>query len=74
MVLDAAKGVEERTRKLFAVCRRRGLPVFTFVNKLDRDCREPIALLDEIELDLGRRLIRRLSRWGYRHRCSSEAR
>ena len=49
MVIDAAKGVEAQTRKLFEVCRLRGMPIFTFINKLDRDVREPLALLDEIE-------------------------
>ncbi len=49
MVIDAAKGVEERTIKLLEVCRLRDTPIMTFINKLDRDCREPISLLDEIE-------------------------
>jgi peptide chain release factor 3 len=53
MLLDAARGVQEQTEKLFAVARRRGLPVFTFVNKLDRPARDPIELLDEIETTLG---------------------
>ncbi len=53
MVLDAAKGVEPQTRKLFEVCRRRGLPVLTFVNKLDLPSRDPFDLLDEIEKVLG---------------------
>jgi len=53
MVLDAAKGVESQTLKLFEVCRQRGLPVLTFVNKLDQPGREPLALLDEIEEVLG---------------------
>jgi peptide chain release factor 3 len=53
MVLDAAKGIEAQTRKLFEVCRRRGVPIFTFVNKLDRPGREPLDLLDEIEKVLG---------------------
>ena len=53
MVIDAAKGVEERTKRLFQVCRLRGIPIFTFVNKLDRPAREPLALLDEIESVLG---------------------
>jgi peptide chain release factor 3 len=52
MVLDAAKGIETRTRKLFEVCRLRDVPIVTFVNKLDRDGREPMSLLDEIERDL----------------------
>lgn len=49
MVLDAAKGVEPQTLKLFDVCRQRGIPIFTFINKLDRPSRDPLALLDEIE-------------------------
>lgn len=49
MVIDGAKGVEERTIKLMNVCRLRTTPIFSFVNKLDRDIREPIELLDEIE-------------------------
>src|ERR1700722_1738038 len=49
MVIDAAKGVEERTIKLLEVCRLRHSPIITFINKLDRDSREPIDLLDEIE-------------------------
>ena len=49
MVIDAAKGVEARTIKLLEVCRLRHTPILTFINKLDRECREPIELLDEIE-------------------------
>ena len=49
MVIDCAKGVEERTIKLMEVCRLRDTPIFTFINKLDRDGREPIDLLDEVE-------------------------
>jgi peptide chain release factor 3 len=49
MVLDAAKGVEPQTRKLFEVCRARGIPIFTFINKMDRPARDPFELLDEIE-------------------------
>src|SRR3989337_1265807 len=49
MVIDSAKGVEERTIKLMEVCRLRDTPIFTFVNKLDREGREPIELLDEVE-------------------------
>ena len=52
MVLDAARGIEEQTRKLFEVCRLRNVPIVTFVNKLDRDGREPFDLLQEIEADL----------------------
>jgi peptide chain release factor 3 len=53
MVIDAGKGIEPQTRKLFAVCRQRGVPIFTFMNKLDRPAREPLALLDELENVLG---------------------
>lgn len=53
MLIDAAKGLEPQTRKLFEVCRLRRLPIFTFVNKLDRPGREPLELLDEIEQELG---------------------
>lgn len=53
MVLDAAKGVETQTRKLFKVCRQRGIPIFTFVNKLDRYGKEPMDLMDELEKVLG---------------------
>ncbi|MGB4945642.1 MAG: peptide chain release factor 3 [Candidatus Competibacter denitrificans] len=49
MVIDCARGVEERTIKLMEVCRLRDTPIFTFINKLDRDGREPIELLDEVE-------------------------
>ncbi|HZW05232.1 MAG TPA: peptide chain release factor 3, partial [Anaerolineaceae bacterium] len=53
MVLDAAKGIEPQTRRLFEVCRQRGIPVFTFINKMDRPARSPLELLDEIESILG---------------------
>ncbi len=53
MVLDAAKGIEPQTRKLFDVCRKRGIPIFTFINKMDRPSRHPLELLDEIEAILG---------------------
>src|SRR3954470_4967013 len=49
MVIDAAKGVEAQTIKLLEVCRLRATPIITFVNKLDREVREPLALLEEIE-------------------------
>src|SRR5690242_21074487 len=48
MVIDAAKGIEAQTRKLFEVCRLRDIPIMTFVNKMDREARDPIELLDEI--------------------------
>jgi peptide chain release factor 3 len=53
MVLDAAKGIEPQTLKLFEVCRTRELPVLTFLNKWDRPSREPLELLDEIEEQIG---------------------
>jgi peptide chain release factor 3 len=53
MVIDAAKGIEERTRKLFEICRMRGIPIFTFMNKMDRPARDPLSLLDELEGVLG---------------------
>jgi peptide chain release factor 3 len=53
MVIDAGKGIEAQTRKLFEVCRQRGVPIFTFMNKCDRPTREPLALLDELEKVLG---------------------
>src|SRR6185369_11551654 len=49
MVIDAAKGIEARTRKLFEVCRLRDIPIVTFINKMDRESRDPFDLLDEIE-------------------------
>jgi peptide chain release factor 3 len=53
MVVDGAKGIESQTRKLFEVCRQRGVPIFTFMNKLDRPTKEPLDLLDELENVLG---------------------
>ncbi|GAC1405125.1 MAG: peptide chain release factor 3 [Candidatus Velthaea sp.] len=53
MLLDAAKGVEPQTRKLFAICRARRIPLFTFINKMDRPSLDPLALLDELENVLG---------------------
>jgi len=52
MVIDAAKGIEARTRKLFEVCRLRDIPIITFINKMDRECRDPFDLMDEIEKTL----------------------
>ncbi|MFD1040644.1 peptide chain release factor 3 [Virgibacillus byunsanensis] len=49
MIIDATKGIEAQTKKLFKVCRMRGIPIFTFINKLDREGREPLDLLEEIE-------------------------
>ena len=53
MLEDAAKGLEPQTRKLFEVCKMRKIPIFTFINKMDRPGREPLSLLDEIESELG---------------------
>ncbi len=53
MLIDGAKGVEKQTRKLFEVCRMRGIPIFTFVNKMDRFGRDPLDLMSEIEEVLG---------------------
>jgi peptide chain release factor 3 len=53
MVIDAGKGIESQTRKLFEICRRRGVPIFTFFNKLDRPTRDPLELMDELESVLG---------------------
>jgi peptide chain release factor 3 len=52
MVIDAAKGIESQTLKLFEICRLRGIPIFTFMNKLDRPARQPLELIDEIERTL----------------------
>ena len=53
MVIDAANGVEAQTRRLIEVCRQRNTPIITFVNKMDREVREPLDILDEIERELG---------------------
>jgi peptide chain release factor 3 len=53
MVIDGAKGVEEQTRKLFHVCSIRGIPIFTFINKMDRETKDPFELLEDIEQELG---------------------
>ena len=53
MVIDAANGVEDQTRKLFEVCRRHRLPILTFVNKFDRPARDPLELVDDVETTLG---------------------
>ncbi len=53
MVIDGAKGIEPQTRKLFKVCAMRGIPIFTFINKMDRDARDPFDLLDELEKEFG---------------------
>lgn len=53
MVIDAAKGIEPQTRKLFRVCAMRHIPIFTFINKLDHEARDPFDLLDELEKEFG---------------------
>ncbi|WP_290034243.1 peptide chain release factor 3 [Ligilactobacillus cholophilus] len=53
MVIDSAKGIEPQTKKLFQICKMRGIPIFTFMNKLDRDGREPLDLIAELEETLG---------------------
>ena len=53
MVIDASKGVENQTRKLFKVCVMRNIPIFTFINKMDRESRNPFDLLEQIEEELG---------------------
>ena len=53
MVIDSGKGVEEQTKKLFEVCKMRGIPIFTFINKLDRAGKDPFELMEEIENVLG---------------------
>ena len=53
MVIDAAKGIEPQTRKLFKVCAMRDIPIFTFINKMDREARDPFDLLDELEHEFG---------------------
>ncbi|MBC8079883.1 MAG: peptide chain release factor 3 [Gorillibacterium sp.] len=53
MIIDSAKGVEAQTKKLFQVCSRRGIPIFTFINKMDREGRDPFELLEELEEVLG---------------------
>ncbi len=53
MVIDAANGVESQTRRLIEVCRQRDTPIITFINKMDREVREPLELLDEVERELG---------------------
>ena len=53
MVIDAAKGVEPQTRKLFKVCALRHIPIFTFINKMDRETKDPLSLCEEVERELG---------------------
>src|SRR5574344_3149351 len=53
MVIDGAKGVEAQTRKLFKVCALRRIPIFTFINKMDRETKDPLDLCEEVERELG---------------------
>ena len=53
MVIDGAKGVEPQTRKLFKVCAMRHIPIFTFINKMDRETKDPLSLCEEVEKELG---------------------
>ncbi len=53
MVIDGAKGVEPQTRKLFKVCAMRHIPIFTFINKMDRETKDPLSLCEEVERELG---------------------
>ena len=53
MVIDAANGVEAQTKRLIEVCRQRDTPIITFITKMDREGRDPIELLDEVEAELG---------------------
>ena len=53
MVIDAAKGIEPQTRKLFKICAMRNIPIFTFINKLDREARSPYDLMEELETEFG---------------------
>ncbi|MCV2371077.1 peptide chain release factor 3 [Roseateles oligotrophus] len=57
MVIDAANGVEPQTRRLLQVCRARNTPILTFVNKMDREVQDPLALMDEIERELGMTVV-----------------
>ena len=57
MVIDAANGVEPQTRRLLQVCRARNTPIITFVNKMDREVKDPLALMDEIERELGMEVV-----------------
>jgi len=57
MVIDAANGVEPQTRRLLQVCRARNTPILTFVNKMDREVKDPLALMDEIERELGMEIV-----------------
>ena len=57
MLIDAAKGVEKQTRKLYEVCKLRRMPIFTFANKMDREGKDPLELIDDVENTLGIRCV-----------------
>ena len=63
MVIDAAKGIESQTRKLFEICRRREIPIFTYINKMDRPTKDPLELIDEVEDLLQIGVYRSTGRW-----------
>lgn len=63
MVIDGAKGVEPQTRKLFKVCAMRHIPIFTFINKMDREARDPFELLDELETNSASRRMPATGPW-----------
>ena len=65
MVIDAAKGIEPQTRKLFKICAMRNIPIFTFINKLDREARSPYDLMEELEQEIGANLIGRFRGTNY---------
>jgi len=65
MVIDAARGIEPQTRKLFEVCRLRDMPITTFINKMDREAQDPFDLLDEIEQTLQIEVTRPAGRSGW---------
>jgi len=66
MVIDAAKGIEARTRKLFEICRLRDIPILTFINKMDREAQDPFSLLDEVSSALALDTAPVTCRWGGR--------
>jgi peptide chain release factor 3 len=70
MVLDAAKGIEPQTLKLFEVCRLRDIPIITFINKMDREAQDPFELLDEIEQKLAMTARRSTGRKGRASVCA----
>jgi len=73
MLLDNRRGVEDRTRQLFAVCKRRRMPIFTFVNKCDRAGEDPLKLISDVEADLGIGDVAHLPRRRFRRRVRPPA-